>query len=81
MLLLNYSMKYYNQIDIMPIFQSFNLNFMIISGLILLDESSLYTNWQLGKFFLSSCVIAIGIYVLTLKQSVIMKQKEASATN
>jgi len=81
MLLLNYSMKYYNQIDIMPIFQSINLNFMIFSGLILLDESSLYTNWELAKFFLSSCIIASGIYVLTMKQSVIVIDKEASVTN
>ena len=45
--MLNLSIQYYNQIDIMPIYQSFLLCSYISAGLILLDESKFYSYGQL----------------------------------
>lgn len=69
---INLSMKYYNQIDVMPIYQSFLLIFMIVSGLIFLDESANYTWGELIRLFASSGFVILGIYVLTRKQSAII---------
>ena len=65
--LINISMKYFNNTDVMPIYQSFVLINWMLSGLVLLDESKLY-KW--GELFMlgGSCILVIlGIFVLTLK--------------
>ena len=77
--LLNLSMKYYNQIDIMPVFQAIIVYFIICAGLVLLDESAYYTWEQLFRIFMSSIIIASGIYVITLKQSSILQYNEDEA--
>ena len=66
-------MKYFNNTDVMPIYQSFILINWMISGLVLLDESKFYT-W--GELFLlgASCLLVIsGIFVLIRKQSEIVQ--------
>ena len=40
---LNVAMRYYNNLDVMPIFQSFILLMMIVSGWIIFDEVKFYT--------------------------------------
>ena len=40
---LNIAMKYYNNLDVMPIYQSMILMLVMLSGLIILDESANYS--------------------------------------
>ena len=69
MYMLNLSIKYFNNIDVMPIYQSFILINWMVSGLVLLDESSLYTWSELFMLGGSCLLVILGILVLTLKQS------------
>ena len=71
--LLNLSMKYFNNIDVMPIYQSFILINWMVSGLVLLDESSLYTWGELIMLGASCLLVILGIFILTLKQSQIVR--------
>lgn len=57
----------------MPIYQSFILMNWMISGLVLLDESKLYTWGELALLAASCLLVILGIFVLTLKQSEIIK--------
>ena len=41
--LLNMSMKYFSNLDVMPIYQSMILMHMMAAGLLVLDESALYS--------------------------------------
>ena len=70
--LLNLSMKYFNNTDVMPIYQSFVLINWMVSGLVLLDESKLYTWGELLRLAASCLLVIAGIFVLTLKQSEIV---------
>lgn len=63
--LLNVNMKLYNNLDVMPIYQAMILMHMMLSGLILLDESSLYTWGELCALFGSATFVILGIYILT----------------
>ena len=65
--LLNLSMKYYNNIDVMPIYQSFILINWMMSGLVLLDESNLYSWGELFRLGASCILVILGILVLTFK--------------
>ena len=76
--LLNLSMKYFNNTDVMPIYQSFVLMNWMLSGLVLLDESNLYTWGELFMLSASCCLVIMGIFVLTLKQSEIVRLEESS---
>lgn len=60
-------MKYYNNIDVMPIYQSFSLMSLMLSGLVLLDESSLYSWGELLRLAASCLLVFLGIFILTLK--------------
>ena len=73
MYMLNQSMKYYNNIDVMPIYQSFVLINWMVSGLVLLDESSLYSWGELIRLGASCSLVILGIIVLTKKQSEIIR--------
>ena len=64
---LNMSMKYYQNLDVMPAYQSFILMHMILSGLIVLNEAALYSVWELVKLSGSAVLVIAGIYVLTQK--------------
>ena len=63
--MLNLSMKLYNNLDVMPIYQSMILMHMMLAGLILLDESALYTWGELCALFGSAIFVILGIYILT----------------
>ena len=67
--ILNLSMKYYNNTDVNPIYESFRMISWMLSGLILLDESKFYTWSELFQLGGSVLVIIAGIYVMTMKQS------------
>jgi hypothetical protein len=42
-LIVNVALKYYNQIDIAPVYESFVIIAKMITGLILMNEAILYT--------------------------------------
>lgn len=69
---LNLSMKYYNNLDVMPIYQSTILMGLMVAGLLVLNESALYTWGQLSILFASAVVVIAGIFILTKKQNLIM---------
>ena len=60
----------------MPLYQSLILMNMLLSGLIVLNESQLYTMWQLIKLFGSALLVVLGIYVLTKKQNLVVLQDQ-----
>ena len=72
MIFLNLSMKYYNNLDVMPIYQSTILMGLMVAGLLVLNESALYTWGELCLLFGSAIVVIVGIYLLTKKQNLIM---------
>ena len=74
--LLNLSMKYYNNTDVNPIYESFRMISWMLSGLILLDESKFYTWGELFQLFGCVFFIIAGIYVLTMKQSEMLRVSE-----
>ena len=72
-------MKYFNNTDVMPIYQSFVLINWMVSGLVLLDESKLYTWGELFRLGASCLLVVLGIYVITLKQSEMVRLEESDA--
>mmetsp|Transcript_34747 Transcript_34747/g.45715 ORF Transcript_34747/g.45715 Transcript_34747/m.45715 type:complete len:169 (+) Transcript_34747:773-1279(+) len=69
---LNQSMKYYPNLDVMPTYQSMILMHMLLSGLIVLNESALYTWLELLQLYGSAVFVIAGIYVLTKKQNIVV---------
>ena len=50
---------------------------MMVAGLLVLDESSLYTWQEMMLLFGSAAFVILGIYVLTCKQNlVVLKDQE-----
>ena len=66
---LNMSLKFYNNLDVMPTYQSTILINVMIAGMILLDESKLYTWKELIFLYSAGLVVIVGIYILTKKQN------------
>ena len=65
----NMSLKFYNNLDVMPTYQSSILINVMVAGMILLDESKLYTWKELILLYSAGLVIILGIYILTKKQN------------
>jgi len=63
----NFVLRYYDQIEIIPIFQVMWIIFNMIFGLILLEEGLCYTWGQLCGIFATSLLGIAGMYVLVLK--------------
>ena len=76
---LNQSMKYYQNLDVMPAYQSFILMHMILSGLIVLNEAALYSVWELVKLSGSAVLVIAGIYVLTQKKNMVVVHDQEDA--
>ena len=68
--LINIAMKYYDQLEVIPVFASSQLVFIILSGLILLDEYSLYNSAELAGLAVGAGVCAVGVLILLLKNKV-----------
>ena len=84
MIFLNLSMKYYNNLDVMPIYQATILMGLMVTGLLVLKESALYTWGELFLLFGSAIVVIAGIYILTIKQNLVMvnsSQEEQNAAH
>ena len=76
MLFLNIAMRYYNNLDIMPVYQSLILIMMLICGWVLLDEIEYYELSDMLGIIGSSVLIIIGIKVITMKTSVVTQIKK-----
>ena len=68
--LINIAMKYYDQLEVIPVFASSQLVFIILSGLILLDEYSLYKDEELVGLAIGVAVCAVGVFILLVKNKV-----------
>lgn len=63
----NYGIKYYDQMEVMPVYQTCLLNHNILVGMLCLDELRFYSGYTLlGIMFSTTCCI-IGITVLLEK--------------
>ena len=65
----NMSLKFYNNLDVMPTYQSSILINVMVAGMILIDESKLYTWAELLILYSAGLVVIMGIFVLTKKQN------------
>ena len=71
---LNISMKYYDQLDVIPIFMTSFLVFGIVCGLVFLDEWDLY-NWSSGLGIFCGVLLCIaGIALIVLKNAKVAKK-------
>ncbi len=70
--ILNLSMRYYPNLDVMPIYQSMVLMFMMVAGLVVLNESSLYNWGELLMLYGSAGFVILGIFILTQKQNIVV---------
>ena len=73
MIYVNYGIKYYDQIEVMPIYQTSLLLHNILVGLLCLNEMRFYTFGMLGGIGLSTFICSLGIFVLLEKN----KEKRA----
>ena len=65
--MLNLVMKYYDQLEAIPIYQTAVMIMWICTGLIVFDEARFYTSLELLGIFGSSCLCCIGINFLMMK--------------
>lgn len=72
--LLNVAMKIYRQIDVVPVYESLSLVFIIVAGLVLFNESVYYTWGELASILAGAFVIVIGIVILALKHKILHAQ-------
>jgi hypothetical protein len=64
---LNIALKYYDQIDIAPILESFVIIARIATGLVLMNESELYTWNQLISICMTNFITIFGINIIAKK--------------
>ena len=65
--MLNLAMKYYDQIECIPIYSTFIMIVWITTGLIVFEEAKLYTTMELLKILGSILICCVGIKILTMK--------------
>lgn len=80
-LLLNIAMRYYNNLDIMPVYQSLVLMMMLLCGWMLLDEIQYYTWSNIAGLLASSLLVIIGIKVITMKTNALETLKKNNRIN
>ena len=81
MFILNIAMRYYNNLDIMPVYQSLNLIMMLTCGWILLDEIKYYEWKDMLGILGSSVLIITGIKIITMKTSAITQVKKSMTSD
>ena len=69
--MLNLAMKYYDQIECIPIYSTFIMIVWITTGLIVFEESKLYSRLELLKILGSILICCVGIKILTMKSKVL----------
>ena len=73
--LLNIVMKYYDQIEAIPIYQTAVMILWICTGLIIFDEARFYTSLELLGIFGSICLSCIGVYFLMMKTKMLKEAR------
>ena len=71
-------MKYYDQIEVIPIYSTFIMIMWISTGLIVFEEAKLYTRIELLKILGSILICCIGIKILTMKTKILKAVVEKS---
>lgn len=79
--ILNIAMRYYNNLDIMPVYQSLILISMLVTGWTLLDEIEYYEFGNLMGILGASLLIIAGIKIITMKTSVVTTLKRRPSLN
>ena len=80
LIFLNISMKYYDQLDVIPVFMTSFLVFGIVCGLIFFNEIASYT-WGSGSGIMGGCLLCIaGIALIVLKNAKVAKKNVRSAS-
>ena len=69
--LINQAMKYYDQVEVVPIFQTCLMIMWITSGLIVLNEKKFYSWLELAGILGSIVLSLIGIKFLSMKRKLI----------
>ena len=76
--MLNLAMKYYDQIETIPIYSTFIMVMWITTGLIVFEEAKLYSRIELLKILGSILICCIGIKIKTMKTKVFKAAVEKS---
>ena len=80
LIFLNISMKYYDQLDVIPVFMTSFLVFGIVCGLIFFNEIESYT-WGSGAGIFGGCLLCIaGIALIVLKNAKVAKKNVRSGS-
>ena len=74
--MLNVAMKYYNQIEIAPIYESFVILGKLTTGLILLDEQVFYSWLQIAGLCATSTLSVVGIALIAKKHTLMSEAPE-----
>ena len=66
--LLNMAMKFYDQLQVIPVYQTSMMILWILTGLVILDEKAFYSGRELLAIFGSAVVCCVGIRLLMMKR-------------
>ena len=72
--ILNFALKYYDQMQAMPVYQASVMVAFMITGMVVFDEIRFYTGGQLVGIGMSIVFCIIGIKCITMKTKV--KERE-----
>ena len=64
---LNWTMLYYDQLDVIPTYFAMIMIWTILFGLIIMDEASEYSSGKLAGIFIAAIICVIGIMLQTKK--------------
>jgi multidrug transporter EmrE-like cation transporter len=70
LVLLNLALKTYRQVEVIPVYESLVTIMIVVSGLVLFDESEFYGWARLVGIFFSIVLVCFGICVLALKDNI-----------
>ena len=73
--MLNLVMKYYDQLEAIPIYQTAVMIMWFCTGLIVFDEARFYSSLELLGIFGSSCLCCIGINFLMMKTKMLKEAR------
>ena len=78
---LNQAMKYYDQLEVIPIYQTAIMLMWIGAGMIILSEHRFYSQTQLVFIGLSTMLCLVGIKLLTSKKKKLHLRKISEASS
>ena len=77
--MLNSAMKFFDQLEVMPIYQTSIMMIWILTGMIVFQETQYYETRDLAFIFSAMVVCCIGIYFLYAKTKNLKQMKSESA--